>query len=420
MSEQLLVADDVHVHYGRGSRKTRVRAVDGVSIELARGEVLGLVGESGSGKSSLGRALIGLEGIAEGSITLDGIDVGATSGARLRALRRRMQMVFQDPHASLNPTMTIGEAVGHPLKVHRLHGTDAAVRARVVEVLEQVGLTPAAAFIDRLPSGLSGGQKQRAVIARAIIMHPELVVADEPLAALDMSVRARILQLMDDLRRSQGMAFVYITHDLPSARFFCDQIAIMYLGRIVEIGPVEEVFTNPIHPYTKALLAAAPDIGNLGRDRPAPAQGEVPDAMRRPHGCGYHPRCPVATAECGWELRDLSELFERRWASAPERVYESEYPVLRRLFAASRQPAAKSSVIAPGRGHTVHELRAVLERAKAEDPDARVWQGVETLEDADAGLRITFADAVDPILRPVDGAGRKAACVRAPMTGLAT
>ena len=217
-------------------------------------------------------------------------------GQKLRELRTDLQMVFQDPHAALNPGMTLEEAIGHPLVIHGIAKGEELHR-RVVEALEKVGLSPVERFLSKFPSDLSGGQKQRAVIARAIILGPEVLVADEPVSMLDMSVRAKILQLMLDLKQDLGLTYVYITHDLASAKYFCDRIAIMYLGRVVEVGPTEEIFANPRHPYTKALLAAIPEPDPermVPRNLP---RGEIPDAASPPLGCSFHPRCPEATRE---------------------------------------------------------------------------------------------------------------------------
>ena len=270
-----------------------VKAVDGVSLDIRRGEVLGLVGESGSGKTTLGRTLLGLVRATGGSIVFDGHDITRLRERHFRTIRRKMQVVFQDPHASLNPAMTIGQAVGHPLQIHGLAEGDAA-RLRVATVLEHVGLAPAGQFMDKYPSDLSGGQKQRAVIARAIILNPELLVADEPVSMLDMSVRAKILELMLELKHDFDLTYLYITHDLATAKFFCDRIAIMYLGRVVEIGPSAAIYSDPKHPYTRALLRAIPEpdpLRNVPRDIP---RGEVPDAAKPPLGCTFHPRCPRA------------------------------------------------------------------------------------------------------------------------------
>ena len=264
--------------------------------------MLGVVGESGSGKSTLGRALLGLVRPSSGSIRYRGQELTHLSESRLRPLRRKLQMVFQDPHASLNPSMTIGRAISDVLRIHGLHKND---RPEAVDAaLERVGLAPAGRFTPKYPSELSGGQKQRAVIARAIALGPELLVADEPISMLDMSVRAKILGLLDELRRDLGLTFVYITHDLASARFFANRIAIMYLGKIVETGPTAEIFDHPRHPYTQALLRAVPDPDpsrGVARDLP---RGEVPDAVR-PAGrlsrstLGARPCCRTAAGRRG-------------------------------------------------------------------------------------------------------------------------
>ena len=310
-----------------GFRARIVRAVDDVSVSLKRGEVLGLVGESGSGKTTLGRALLGLVPATEGDIHYHGKQgdrlVSEMRGRELRQLRTDLQMVFQDPNAALNPSMTIETAVGHPLVIHGI-AKGAELRRRVAEALERVGLSPVDNYLSKYPSDLSGGQKQRAVIARAIILDPEVLVADEPVSMLDMSVRAKIIQLMIDLKRDLGLTYVYITHDLASAKFFCDRIAIMYLGRIVEIGPTDEIFANPRHPYTKALLKAIPEPDPermLPRDLP---RGEIPDAADPPLGCSFHPRCPEATSICGWESRDLRAVVEEHWTRRSPEEYDAE------------------------------------------------------------------------------------------------
>jgi len=308
MTAPLVRVEDLEVHFpirkGVGGRKAVVRAVDGVSLEVASGETLGLVGESGSGKTTLGRAMLRLVQPTGGRVEFEGRDITGLNERELRPLRRRMQPVFQDPHAALNPAMTIGDAVAHPLLIQKLAPDREAARGRAAAMLERVGITPAATFLDRFPEDLSGGQKQRVVLARALVTGPSLVVADEPVAMLDMSVRALVLELMAGLRRELGLTYVFITHDLATARLLCDRVAVMYLGKVVEVGPADEVLTGPRHPYTRALLdavprVAAPSDAELGADRRRPVlPGEVPDATDVPSGCRFHPRCPKVFEPC--------------------------------------------------------------------------------------------------------------------------
>jgi peptide/nickel transport system ATP-binding protein len=375
-----------------------VRAVDGVSLDIRRGEVLGLVGESGSGKTTLARTLLGLVRASGGSIEFEGREITRLRERDFRSLRRRMQVVFQDPHASLNPAMTIMQAVGHPLQIHGLARDRSRLRARVAEVLEHVGLAPAEAYLDKYPSDLSGGQKQRAVIARALILNPVLLVADEPVSMLDMSVRAKILELMLALKRDFELTYLYITHDLATARFFCDRIAIMYLGRIVEVGPAEAIYADPKHPYTQALLRAIPEPDParvVPRDLP---RGEVPDASVPPLGCSFHPRCPRAFEPCGWESRDLRDLLEARWARlAGEAGVEEEQALVGDLDALDR-PSSEVRWPAP-RGRQPQELAALLERIRDQDREEPFWRGVERLEPSDGRVALDFHTPREPRLQ---------------------
>jgi peptide/nickel transport system ATP-binding protein len=417
----LLDIDDLEVHYQlRGGALSRlfgrdtgmVRAVDGVSLTLRRGEVLGLVGESGSGKTTLGRALLGLVRPTGGAIRYhrgsDVVDIAECSRAELRRIRTDLQMVFQDPHAALNPSMDIATAVGHPLEIHGIAKGE-ELRRRVAEALERVGLAPAAQFMSKYPSDLSGGQKQRAVMARAIILGPELLVADEPISMLDMSVRAKILQLMQDLKADLGLTYVYITHDLATAKYFCDRVAIMYLGRIVEIGPTEEIFADPKHPYTKALLQAIPEPDPdrmVPRDLP---RGEIPDAARPPLGCSFHPRCPEAVAECGWESRDLRVLLEEHWTRRDATDYEAESAAVGDL----ERLDTPAKTVTIGSGATAADVRGLLERIRRENPEEPLWKGVSALEEGPDGVTVSFQPGVDPALR--QSAGAEVACILHPV-----
>lgn len=380
-----------------GREAGSVRAVDDVSFDLRKGEVLGLVGESGSGKTTLGRTLLGLVRATGGSVVFEDRDITQLSERELRDHRRRMQIVFQDPHASLNPAMTIGQSVGHPLSIHGLVKDRAEMRARVADALEHVGLAPAEQFLDKYPSDLSGGQKQRAVIARAIILNPVLLVADEPVSMLDMSVRAKILELMLALKRDFDLTYLYITHDLATAKFFCDRIAIMYLGRIVEIGPSEAIYADPKHPYTQALLRAIPEpdpLRTIPRDLP---RGEVPDAARPPRGCSFHPRCPKAFEVCGWEARDLRDLLETRWANMGAEEYEKERAIVGDLDVVETEA---SRVSVPTRGASGNDLLAVLERVRADDPEEPFWTGVRRMSAAANHVELEWFEPIEPRLLP--------------------
>ncbi len=275
-----------------------VHAVDGVSLVVARGEVLALVGESGCGKSTLALTLLGLERPTSGHITIAGQEISNLNNKGLRTARRHIQMIFQDPYESLNPMMTVGDIVAEPLIVHKLARDKKEREARVVRALEDAGLKPANNFIHRLPHELSGGQRQRVVIAGALVLEPDVLLADEPVSMLDVSIRAEILNLLVELRQSRGISILLITHDLGTVGYIADRIAVMYLGRIVEIGPTLQILQNPQHPYTKALLSVVPVPNPRQRRQRIILQGETPNPINLPSGCRFHPRCPIAQPHC--------------------------------------------------------------------------------------------------------------------------
>jgi peptide/nickel transport system ATP-binding protein len=292
-----------------GPQRQRVRAVDGVSLYVPAGAAVGLVGESGCGKSTVARAILRLIEPEEGSIVFDGVDVRAASASALRHMRRRMQIVFQDPYASLNPRRTVRQTLVEPLHVHGVaSGQEAAEKAE--EVLAEVGLPLDG--LDRYPHEFSGGQRQRICIARALVLDPELVIADEPVSALDVSVQAQILKLLERLRARRGLSFLFVSHDLGVVRHFCDTVAVMYLGRIVEQGPVREVLDRPMHPYTQLLRASSPIPDPGARRALGRIEGEIPSAAKPPPGCPFHPRCPQAAGRCTVTLPLPRQVTEER------------------------------------------------------------------------------------------------------------
>ena len=278
-------------------RKPRLllHAVDGVSFNLARGRTLALVGESGCGKSTVARLLVGLYRPSRGTVRFDDHDLHAASASESQRLRRRLQMIFQDPYASLNPRWRVRDIIAEPMRVHRTEPSAGAVDARVGELLRQVGLAPADAA--KFPHQFSGGQRQRLSIARALSTRPEFLVCDEPTSALDVSVQAQVLNLMRDLQRDHGLTYLFISHNLAVVHHVADEVGVMYLGRIVELAARDQIFETPRHPYTRMLLDAIPDTAHTGRQR-APVAGEVPNPLAPPSGCSFHPRCPLADERC--------------------------------------------------------------------------------------------------------------------------
>jgi oligopeptide/dipeptide ABC transporter ATP-binding protein len=292
-----------------------VQAIDGVSFTIRKGETLGLVGESGCGKTTTGRCILRLEHPTGGEILFDGKNLVDLDRKSLLALRPKMQVIFQDPYSSLNPRMKIGEIIAEPMMVHRTEPDKAAREARVKELLQLCGLDPN--FADRYPHEMSGGQRQRVGIARALSVRPEFIICDEAISALDVSIQAQIINLLEDLRDEFGLTYLFIAHDLSVVRHLCHRVAVMYLGKIVELADCDELYNNPIHPYTQALLAAVP-VPDPEVERTRAHQivkGEVPSPMNPPSGCVFHPRCPLAVGECARTVPEFRELRPGHWVA---------------------------------------------------------------------------------------------------------
>lgn len=309
MSEALIEVRNLHKYFGASTRP--VRAVDDVSFAIQRGETLGLVGESGSGKSTIGRTLLRLVESTQGQVLYRGDDLGQLSDSRMRAMRSKLQMIFQDPYASLNPKMRIRDILGEALQVHGLHTGKQARAARIAELLETVGLRPEHAA--RYPHEFSGGQRQRIGVARALAVEPEFIVADEPLSALDVSIQAQVVNLLCDLRDKLALTMLFISHDLDVVEYLCDRVVVLYLGRVMEVAPTAELFSRPLHPYTQALLAASPKPDPQHKSVHVPLQGDIPSPIDPPSGCVFRTRCPHAIAQCAQQRPELKDLGQGRF-----------------------------------------------------------------------------------------------------------
>lgn len=291
-----------------------VKAVDGVSFKIYEGETLGLVGESGCGKSTTGRTILQLYRPTSGSVKFEGQEITDLKGNALRRMRRKMQMVFQDPYASLNPRMSVGRIVAEPLVVHNI-GTKKEREERVAELLELVGLNPY--FVRRYPHEFSGGQRQRIGLARSLALNPKFIVADEPISALDVSIQAQVVNLLEKLQQDLGLTYLFIAHDLSMVRHLCDRVAVMYLGKVVEIAESEELYTNPLHPYTQALLSAVPVPDPVVEEKRQRIilKGDVPSPINPPKGCNFNTRCPVSVDVCFDEDPELVEVLPEHWVA---------------------------------------------------------------------------------------------------------
>jgi oligopeptide transport system ATP-binding protein len=320
MSDVLLEVRNLVKHFEvtggvLGGRRGVVRAVDGVSFSIRRGETLGLVGESGCGKTTTGRCVLQLERPTSGEVLFEGRDLTTLEPAELRAVRRHIQVIFQDPYSSLNPRMTVGQIIAEPLAVHGIVKSASARRNRVRELLTHVGLLPQHAA--RYPHQLSGGQRQRVGVARALALEPKLIICDEPVSALDVSIQAQIINLLEDLQSQFGLTYLFIAHDLAVVRHISDRIAVMYLGKIVELADRKTLYDDPLHPYTRALLSAVPipDPELEAQRERVILGGEVPSPLNPPSGCVFHPRCPIAVDRCRDIVPELREVKPGHWAA---------------------------------------------------------------------------------------------------------
>ena len=315
MSDTLLRVEDLKIYYpvaGSGfGKKEFVKAVDGVTFEVKKGEVFGIVGESGCGKSTLGRGVCKLENLTSGHVYLDGEDITEYNDRRMRSIRKKVQMVFQDPYASLNPRMSVFDIIAEPLLVHHLYQDKADLEKKVLDLLHRVGLDDYHA--NRYPHEFSGGQRQRIGIARALAVEPSLIIADEPVSALDVSIQAQVLNLLNELKHDLDLTYIFVAHDLSVVEYISDRVGVMYLGNFVEVGEKEKIYSNPMHPYTQALLSAVPVPDPTAKRERILLEGSIPSAHKPPTGCKFHTRCPKCMECCKTQAPERYEVDDRHY-----------------------------------------------------------------------------------------------------------
>ena len=387
-------------------KKRNLKAVDGVSFSIKDREILGLAGESGSGKSTLGELIARLQNITEGRIAYLGQNISELEKRQLKKFRSNLQMIFQDPYETLNPRFTVLQTIMEPLKIHEIGSNFFDRVERVKHALDRAELRPPEDFFDRFPHQLSGGQRQRVALARAIVLEPDFIVADEPVSMLDVSVRAGILNLLKNLRDEMGASILYISHDLATIRYICDRTAILYLGRVMEIGETEEVISNPCHPYTRMLLRAVPiPDPDRGRERVDP-RGEIPDPIDLPNGCRFHPRCEFATPECGFEGRDVKKIIVMEQTHPDYLKRSSELEIISEIEVEDRNVALKIEESSDSEKEKMEErLKIILN-----DWNPSLLKAAGSWQWQNSQLEIDFPEKPEPELRP-GPEGQQVACV---------